>query len=44
VVYLETGKEANVGYYERYGFEVVARQAPVFDGGPVMWRLRRPRP
>jgi ribosomal protein S18 acetylase RimI-like enzyme len=41
VVYLETGKEANVGLYQRHGFVLVAPGAPVYDGGPVMWRMRR---
>jgi ribosomal protein S18 acetylase RimI-like enzyme len=41
VVYLETGKGANVAYYGRHGFTLVAPGAPAYDGGPVMWRLRR---
>ena len=43
-VYLETGKPANVAYYARHGFAPVAPGAPVADGGPVMWRMRRPAP
>jgi ribosomal protein S18 acetylase RimI-like enzyme len=41
VVYLETGKEANVALYARHGFTLVAPGAPAYDGGPVMWRMRR---
>ena len=38
--FLETGTERNVGYYERFGFRVVAEEdAP--DGGPHVWFMRR---
>jgi ribosomal protein S18 acetylase RimI-like enzyme len=40
-VYLETGKEANVAYYERHGFRLLAPGGPAYDGGPTMWRLCR---
>lgn len=39
-VYLETAKEANVGYYTRFGFTVVGA-APLWDGGPMLWRMQR---
>jgi ribosomal protein S18 acetylase RimI-like enzyme len=41
VVYLETGKEANLALYQRYGFTLVAPGGPAYDDGPVMWRMRR---
>jgi len=38
--FLETGTERNVGYYERFGFRVVADEdAP--NGGPHVWFMRR---
>jgi ribosomal protein S18 acetylase RimI-like enzyme len=40
-IYLETGKPANVAYYEARGFTVLA-DGPVFPGGPPMWRMERP--
>lgn len=40
--YLETGKAANVGYYQRLGFTVVDAPDEVFAGGPPMWLMRRP--
>lgn len=40
-VYLETGKAANVGYYQRHGFTLVAPAGPLYDGGPTMWRMCR---
>lgn len=40
-VYLETGKEQNVAYYRSRGFQLVTPGAPVFPGGPVMWRMQR---
>jgi hypothetical protein len=39
--YLETDKEANVGFYERHGFEVVGEE-PVL-GVPNWYMLRRPQ-
>lgn len=42
-VYLETAEEANVGYYERFGFHVMdGSPAPMGEDGPVMWRMLRP--
>jgi GNAT superfamily N-acetyltransferase len=41
-VYLETGKEANVAFYTRSGFALVAPGGPLYAGGPAMWRMRRP--
>lgn len=36
---LETSQHRNVGYYQRFGFDVVAEeQAP--DGGPMIWFMR----
>lgn len=39
-VYLETGKEANVGWYQERGFRLVG-EGPLWDGGPHLWRLSR---
>ncbi len=44
VVYLETGKEPNVAYYQRHGFRLVGPGGPAYPDGPTMWRLRRPVP
>lgn len=41
VGYLETDKQENVGFYERFGFEVVRRE-PVL--GVPNWFMRRPAP
>ncbi|MCV2490113.1 GNAT family N-acetyltransferase [Geodermatophilus sp. YIM 151500] len=41
VTYLETGKPANVDWYRTHGFDLVAPGAPLADGGPPMWRMRR---
>lgn len=41
-VYLETGKPANIAYYERHGFALTAAMAPLYPGGPAMARMRRP--
>jgi hypothetical protein len=38
--WLETATAANVGYYRRFGFEVV-REVDLPDGGPQCWLLRR---
>lgn len=39
--YLETEREANVAFYQRHGFQVVAEgDAP--DGGPHVWAMLRP--
>ena len=41
--YLESSKEENVPYYERFGFEVIG-EFSLPDGGPTLWRmLRRPQ-
>lgn len=42
-IYLETAAEANVPYYIRFGFRVMAGSpSPIGDGLPVMWRMSRP--
>lgn len=42
--YLESSKESNVGYYERFGFRVVGEH-PFHPGGPMMWLMwRDPQP
>ncbi len=38
--FLETGRERNVAYYERFGFRVVDQGAPGPDG-PQIWFMRR---
>ena len=43
-VYLETGKAANVAYYQGHGFALVAPGGPLYDGGPPMWLMVRPSP
>lgn len=41
--YLESSKEANVPYYERFGFAVTG-ELVVPDGGPTLWKMwRNPR-
>ncbi|MGB3482795.1 MAG: GNAT family N-acetyltransferase [Mycobacterium sp.] len=41
--YLESTKEDNVPYYQRFGFEVT-REITLPDGGPMMWAMwRQPR-
>lgn len=41
--YLESSKQANIGYYERFGFEVTEK-VTLPDGGPNMWLMwRTPR-
>lgn len=39
--YLETAKEANLAWYNRYGFNVVDELTPV-AGRPPIWTLTRP--
>jgi GNAT superfamily N-acetyltransferase len=42
-VYLETSLERNVRLYGRQGFTAVpGSPGPLSNGGPVMWRMRRP--
>lgn len=38
---LHTSDEANVGYYERFGFGVSEPLRPVFPGGPAYLAMRR---
>jgi hypothetical protein len=37
--FLETGRERNVGFYERFGFRVVD-DADIPSGGPHVWFMR----
>ena len=39
-VYLDTGTEANVGYYQRAGYEVIGEMKPL---GVRMWRMLQTR-
>ena len=39
--YLETANAANVGYYEQFGFTLLDDLA-LSEGGPAVWRMRRP--
>lgn len=39
--WLETAKESNLGFYRRFGFELV-HTLPTPRGGPPMWTMRRP--
>jgi len=39
--YLESTKHQNIGYYQRFGFEVTG-EIVLPDGGPVMWPMWRP--
>jgi ribosomal protein S18 acetylase RimI-like enzyme len=40
--YLTTAKRENVGFYERFGFEVASDALPLLPGGPTSWGMRRP--
>jgi ribosomal protein S18 acetylase RimI-like enzyme len=37
--FLETAVEANLGYYERFGFRVIEEGEPA-EGGPHIWFMR----
>lgn len=37
--YLETQKEANLAYYQRFGFDVVEKFS--VDDSPALWRMQR---
>lgn len=39
--YLETGKERNIAWYARHGFELVEELRPLRDG-PPLWTMLRP--
>jgi GNAT superfamily N-acetyltransferase len=42
--YLESSKESNLGFYRRFGFEVVTQVTPA-PGSPPMWLMwREPQP
>jgi len=42
--YLESSKESNIAFYNRFGFNVV-RELPFPDGGPSVWTMwRDPQP
>lgn len=42
--YLETEREANIGYYARHGFEVLRSGQNPLDGPPFWTMMRRPHP
>jgi ribosomal protein S18 acetylase RimI-like enzyme len=42
--YLTTAREANLGFYRRFGFEVEAEGLPLVPDGPTHWGMRRPAP
>jgi GNAT superfamily N-acetyltransferase len=42
--YLETEREANVGYYARHGFEVLLSGQNPLNGPPFWTMMRRPHP
>ena len=39
--YLDTGKQANTDYYERFGFALLDERR-LWDGGPALFRMQRP--
>jgi ribosomal protein S18 acetylase RimI-like enzyme len=42
--YLESSKESNVGFYERFGF-TVTKELAIPGGGPTLWLMwRQPQP
>ena len=40
--YLTTGRAANLRFYQRFGFQVVADKLALVPGGPTSWGMRRP--
>ena len=42
-VYLETSNEVNLGFYNRYGFELSEELKPP-GGAPPVWTMTRPAP
>ena len=38
--YLDTGKESNVDYYRRFGFDLL-EERELWAGGPALWRMQR---
>ena len=38
--YLDTGKQANVAYYQRFGFALLDERV-LWQDGPTIWRLQR---
>jgi len=41
--YLDTGKQANVAYYQRFGFALLDERV-LWQDGPTIWRLQRQSP
>ena len=40
--YLTTGRSENLGFYRRFGFQVVAAGLALVPGGPTSWGMHRP--